>query len=165
MSANVIVVIAAMVTAIASVAIAGAAWKQLPLIAKRLKIDGERQKQWATVTACQRYVTDPILREAKREIWTARDNGKKITIDHPEAVRQDVYILLNYFDTIAIGINQGIYNENIVYDNLRYIIEDAVLKFVYKRSGDFQVKEEHFSDLITLYHKWFAQSAQAGTVS
>lgn len=161
MSPDQIVIALASVTAIASVAIALAAWIQLPLIRRQMRIEGDRQKQWATVAACARYITDPVLREAKRNIWQARDHGKKDVIEEPDQVRQDVYILLNYLDNIAIGVNQHIYDETFVRDYLRYVFEDAVSRFIKKRSGDFKVKEEHFSDLLDLYEKWFSESAKA----
>jgi hypothetical protein len=38
--------------------------------------------------------------------------------------------LLNYFDSLAVGVAEGVYIEQIVQDNLRLVIELAVDKFM-----------------------------------
>jgi hypothetical protein len=55
-------------TAFAAVAAAAIAYWQLGEIAKQQRVQGDREKQWQTIAACQRYFNDPVLADAKRRI-------------------------------------------------------------------------------------------------
>ena len=62
-------------TAVGTFALAGIAWyqltelrKQLTAQAAQLKVLGDREKQWRTIEACERYTYDPVLRDAKQAI-------------------------------------------------------------------------------------------------
>lgn len=149
---------ASAVTALATMGLAGIAWYQFEALREQLKssaeqlgVQGDREKQWRTIDACERYVYDPVFREAKRAIWEARDKGRLDHIPDPLDVRQDVYILLNYFDGVGVGVKQGVYLSSIVEDHLKVVVSDAVDHFVKRGWGDFQVNETNIPGLMHLY--------------
>lgn len=92
--------------------------------------------------------------EAKRNIWKARENGTKQKIDDPQSVRQDVLFILNFLDSIAIGVREGVYLDTIVKDYLFHIILDAVNRFIKGGFGNFDVKEADLKGLMWLYNRF-----------
>jgi hypothetical protein len=146
--------IAEWVTGIGTWALVAVAYWQLSEIAKQARIQGDREKQWNTIAACQRWTNDQILVEAKRRIWAARKNGTQESIEDPGSVRQDVIFIVNYLDTVGIGVRQGVYLEKIVKDHLVFIIEHAVTSFVENGWGDFKLSKAQLSGLMYLYERF-----------
>lgn len=141
---------AAWVTAAATVVVAVAAWIQLPLISRqvrelseqiRLSREAEqnaerRLREWETLKACQRYDYDPVLEAAPRRVARASVGGTDYR--NPGIEKRDIVTLLNYLDGLAIGIEQGLYLENIVKDHLSVVFDHAVTRGCYvllRRSG------------------------------
>jgi len=65
-------------------------------------------------------------------------------------VRQDAIFLVNFLDTIAIGVRQKVYMKDIVKDNLAIIMMDAVARFIEGGWGDFKINKDHLRDLVAL---------------
>ena len=78
-------------------------------------------KMERTLTACNRYESDPIIERSVRTLRLAQTNGdfKK----DPKSFEHDVVIILNYFDSIAIGIQQGLYDEKLARDHTDSIVK------------------------------------------
>lgn len=89
--------------------------QELQLQADAMGESREREKKWETVRACQRYTNDENITRATKEIWDASNGGTDYTSmttpPHP------LFLFLNYIESLAIGIDQGIYDEAIVRDN------------------------------------------------
>jgi hypothetical protein len=149
--------IAEMLTAMGALAAAGIAYWQLKQIVNETKIQGDRERQWQTIAACQRYITDPVLLEAKRKIWLARGNGTKDRIEDVQSVKQDAIFIMNYLDSVAIGVRQGVYLKEVVKDNLRPVMVDAVARFIENGLGNFELNKEHFGNLIALVQDFRAE--------
>ena len=160
------------VTAVATVAIAAAAWRQLPLLTEQVKslsnqvkqsrefADGaaareqkavHRQREMRTVEVVERCDSDPVFEAASKRVWEASNGGE----DYTKADRRDIIVITNYFSTLATGIKQGIYIEEIVKDSLKSSIKKVVEKFLHTGMVD---KEEHKS-LLSLYSDWFPESS------
>lgn len=147
------------VSALTSIALLYVAAKQLPLIARQIEIQGERERKWATVNACNRYVSDPILHEITSRIWKASDGGTDYT--KPGSVdNHDVAFFMNYIESIAVGIEQGMLIEQIVKDNFEGIINKCVKVFLKGESGpDWKARQKVFPEsdfpcVMKYYDKW-----------
>ncbi len=151
------------VIAIATVVIAAAAWLQLRPLAKNVLVLSKQIEQsreadvrtaqerriWATVAIVERYDTDPVVEGYCERIWEASEGGKNYSSE--KLNKRDVIGLLNFFSGIAIGIDQGLYVEEIVKDHLHLSIRKAVENFLHtgicERNG--------YESLLKLYDKWF----------
>jgi hypothetical protein len=69
-------------------------------------------------------------------------------------VRQDAIFLLNFLDTLAIGVHQKVYIDKIVEDNLGLIMVDAITKFVDNSLGDFGINRDRLVDLVTFVEEF-----------
>ncbi len=68
-------------------------------------------------------------------------------------VMQELRAILNYLDSLAVGVAQGVYIEQIVRDNLELVIEKAVDNFCIE---DFksELNLDGFSHLLELRRRW-----------
>lgn len=142
---------------------------QLRQIAHALSLQGEREKKWATIKACERYDSDPAINQYAKAILSNSNGG--IDYTHAEKILQDVIGFMNYLDGLAIGIFQGVYHEQIVYDHMWSTIYKAVLVFIKGESGDVDgipwkagrplLKPEGFPGLTQLFEKWFKDSQES----
>jgi hypothetical protein len=129
-------------SAFATCVLAWAAWIQLPLISRQVEslskqieesrkadINAERRiREWETLKICQRYDFDPIIDAATERIYAASNDGKDYRL--PGVKQRDMICILNYFDGIAIGIEQNLYIEDIVRDHLGPMFAHAVTNFL-----------------------------------
>lgn len=110
-----------------------------------------------TLEACNRYDTDPILDAVTRRLATANEDGSLKT--DPSKYRIDLYTLFNYFESISIGVNRGLYDASIVQDHLETIIKGYVDHYIMSgvtgwKIPDREGPDEYFFNLMTLYRKW-----------
>lgn len=163
MTIGILQLVAAIVTALATAALAVFGILQLRQIAINMRVQGEREKKWATIKACERYDSDPAINHYVRAIWAKSQEGTDYT-KHDENLH-DVIGFLNYLDSLSIGIYQGVYNEQIVSDHMRSTIYKAVKVFIKGESGEVDgrswktnkplLKPDGFPCLIRLYESWF----------
>ncbi|MBT1065198.1 DUF4760 domain-containing protein [Bowmanella sp. Y26] len=72
----------------------------------------------------------------------------------------DVYTVLNFFDSLAIGVEQEILIESLVYDYLHHPLKKAVEALILgKPNSEWTVTKKHshetgYEHLIELYNKW-----------
>jgi hypothetical protein len=71
------------------------------------------QKKWGTLQACDRYDTDPLIQRAVAALDRGGNNDR---------ARLYATRLLNYFDAIAIGLEQGFYDDKIAYAHIGRIV-------------------------------------------
>ena len=109
---------------VATSALAIIAYMQLSRIAENMRVDGEREKKWATLQACDRYNFDSTIHSVTRRIWDKSEGGTSYS--DKDAIKHDVISLLNYLDSLAVGIHQGLYVEEIVRDYMEPVIKKAV---------------------------------------
>jgi len=128
--------------ALATASVACVAWYQIS--AAR----GEERKG-RTLEMVQKYDHDPILDRALRRLARARDG--KLLSANPIVYRMDIFVVLNYLETMAIGIRQGLYIEPMVRDFMEPIVKDHIDEFVHggliKAIGVDQADFEHICDL------------------
>lgn len=135
--------------AVCGLALVVVAFLQLRLIARQ-------QSKWATLQACNAYDTDPIIQAAVRLISRH--------VDDPNAVSDSFSLgraattLLNFFDAIAIGLKQELYDEKIVVDHLQNIIftrltdiQRSSTKSMIDASSDMEIC---YPNLVALVARW-----------
>lgn len=109
-----------------------------------------------TLAACERYDTSPIIDRAARRISKAykdkslSENATKYTFE--------LITLFSYFDGIAIGIDRGHYDSEIVKDQLARVMSSLVESMPDKLElGDAttgRYKIEDFDRMMSLYRTW-----------
>jgi len=106
------------------------------------------QRKWATLQACDRYDSDRFIQEAVKELNLA---GSKMD----EKLR-NIYItrLLNYFSSIAIGLDQDFYDDAIARRHLGYIVVGWFDTIVTKYGYPLKETRENFVDLAKLVDRW-----------
>lgn len=107
-----------------------------------------------TITACDRYDNDPVLDRCLRRLRIARQNGK--LLESPSTYRTDYATVLNYLESLAIGIAEGLYIEEIVHDHNSALVKQHVEQYLVGDLPAVYGLEPHDYDwLIPLYNKWF----------
>ena len=91
-----------MITATATVLVAGVGWSQL----RQLNADARVGR---TLETAQRYVHDAVLGQGLRKLDEGLSSGR--LADHPEEYKAEIINLLNYLDGVAIGVEEGIFDE------------------------------------------------------
>lgn len=69
-------------------------------------------KKSHTIDICKSFATDPLLFECRKKLREGRINGDLALHPHNYAIQ--ILTVLNYFDNLAIGIYQGVYDETMV---------------------------------------------------
>lgn len=91
----------------------------------QLKEQTRQQRLAATLTACDRYDSDPILSSAKR---TLRRLESSQEIGRQEDIQDEslyaCHCLFNYFEGISIGLAEGLYVRAVVEDHLLGIMSE-----------------------------------------
>lgn len=110
-------------------------------------------KGWQTLAACEKYDLDPILDQCLRKLSKARRTGR--LWKKPDKYSVEVTTVLNYLDGLAIGIEQNLYVESLVWDHLEPILRDHTREYLgpvqaYKLGIDI----EGYKRLTKLAEKW-----------
>ncbi len=123
----------------------------------------EAQKRQPTIDAVRRYETDPQLRESIKHIYTKTVQGTDYTLLE-SSDRFHVTTILNYFDGIACGIEQGILMEPLVRDYLQFVLDKNVSALLKGESGptwaggDPIVSFEGYETVLDLHSRWVTDS-------
>jgi hypothetical protein len=110
---------------VATVYLALAAWRQLPLIAAQARDAARSQRERDTLRACTVFDTDSVIFKATQRIWTAADGGTRY-VGNEAISRHDVMVVANYLDGVAIGARDGFYDEAIVWAHLGPVMTKMV---------------------------------------
>ncbi|MBA7528582.1 hypothetical protein ES705_20770 [subsurface metagenome] len=125
----------------------------------------ESEVKWKTEKAYENYKISECLTRATNSIFKKTADGtdySKIEFNY------DVAVVINYLESIAIGIDQGIYNEKMIRNYLEGAIYKATKVFLLGEGGDYRgrkwkaskvmIKPHEQPFLIKLYNKWFEKS-------
>jgi hypothetical protein len=70
-------------------------------------------------------------------------------------LRGDVVTLLNYLESIAIGINQGVYDEELAAQHMKYIVVQTYLRYLGPNATQIvNLDPDNYIPLKDLYTKW-----------
>lgn len=81
-----------------------------------------------TLAACERYDLDPLLDQICRTLADARDDGS--LEKDPRKYRIEIFSILNYLESIAIGVDRGLYDNSVVYDLMEPIMKGYVEEYL-----------------------------------
>jgi hypothetical protein len=73
-----------------------------------------------TLAACSRYESDQVIERCVKTLKDALRNGEYDRT--PRDYEHEAKMVLNYLDTIAIGIKQGLYIEELARDHMKPIL-------------------------------------------
>jgi hypothetical protein len=136
------------------------------LIYEQREIQLEREIKWQTEHAYEKYKTK-TFNKITENIFLASNNGTdytRIELSH------DIICLINYLESIAVGIFQGIYNERMMFDFLKESVYKSVKVFLLGQSGEVKGRtwkakkriinpiEQPF--LMELYYKWYPEEPE-----
>jgi hypothetical protein len=117
-----------------------------------LAIRAENKKA-QTLAACSSYEQNPNIYDALQKLWAALESGE---LDRePRKFRPQLNVVLNFLDAIAIGIDQGLYIEDLAWDHLDAIVRRHVKIFIDSgiiEKADFERVD--YIRLIDLRDKW-----------
>lgn len=108
-----------------------------------------------TLDICKQHFTDPIIFECRCILYEARKNGD--LDENPIKYRMRILQVLNFFEGLAIGIHQGIYDEQITYENLGGMVRITVQMYL---TGDLPQRAEighspkNYEHVRALAKKW-----------
>jgi hypothetical protein len=107
------------------------------------------QRKWATLQACDRYDSDPFIQNAV----------EKLTLVNPamDDKARDLYVtrLLNYFSSIAIGLDQDFYDDTIARAHIGYLVVHWFDYIVSKPDWySAEATRRDFPDLARLVDRW-----------
>jgi hypothetical protein len=108
-----------------------------------------------TLTACDRYDTDPVLDRVTNRIANGLDDGS--LAKNPKDYSVDMSSLFNYFESIAIGVSRELYDKDIVTDQLKPIIIDHVDDLILSGHTGWKNPADDFNHLMKLYREWKPQ--------
>jgi hypothetical protein len=119
--------IAAVVTALSTLALAivtcllaGFAWLQV-------RSARDEAKRSRTLATCEKYDLDPFLDKNLRTLRDAHDDDSFRR--DPTPYRSEVLTVLNYFESIAIGVQRDLYDVAIIRDHFSQIFQDHFLEY------------------------------------
>ncbi len=124
-----------------------------------LRSSHDSHRRETTIEAVRRYETDPQLRESIKHIYQKTVQGTDYSL-LDASDRFHVLTLLNYFDGIACGIEQGILLEALVKDYLQVVLDKNVCALLRGQSGPTWVAAQPIVDpdsygvLLALHQRW-----------
>lgn len=98
-----------------------------------------------TIAACCRYESDQVIERCVHELREARRS--RSFDDEPQKYEHSLIMVLNYLDTMAIGIHQGIYDESLAREHTESIIKHyagAYLTEEVARAVGFRLNDYHW---------------------
>lgn len=141
----------------------GTVAKQLSKTADQIGSALHSQREQRTLEAVRRYETDPELRTTIRIIYEKTEQNTDYTL-LDDSDRFHVLTLLNYYDGIASGIEQGIYIEALVKDYLGFVLDKTVRALLRGESGNGWdagqpiVPTDNYEALLGLQQRWALES-------
>jgi len=108
-----------------------------------------------TLEACEKYDTDPVLDFYLRRLSTCRRDQS--FFKDPDAFRTDVATVLNYLDSIACGIEQGLYIETLARDHIENVVKGHFNQYLGQEAPKIDgIDPANYHRLKALYEEWSA---------
>ena len=105
------------------------------------------------MAACGSYDQNSNIYDALQKLWAAIESGDLES--EPRKFRRQMNVVLNFLDAIAIGIEQGLYIENLAWDHLDAIVKRHVKRYIdsglIEKAG---MEREDYLRLIDLRDRW-----------
>jgi Domain of unknown function (DUF4760) len=115
---------------------------------QQIRAAREEARSNRTLTVVDRYDFDPILDGCLKRLRAAREANTP-------PIRGDVVTLLNYLESIAIGINKGIYDEDLAAEHMKYIVVETYKRYLGpKAPAVAEIDPSNYLPLKGLYTKW-----------
>jgi hypothetical protein len=119
----------------------------------------EENARERTLRVCMMYDSDPIIVQVSNDL-SMQKRAKGEVLSKAADLRTSLIRLFNYYEVIAIGLDQGIYDETIVkmhmqdiiWGDVEYFMKDEVLT-----QFDSTFKTSYFQRVISLAQKWGPQ--------
>ena len=161
---------------VATIALAIIGILQIKGYKKDKKDQAEKEKKWKTVEACESLDVSVKFDDFNRAISKKCESGKAgfidYTYDNMKQVEIDIKGLLNCLDSLAIGVIEFVYNEEIIRDHYEQILKDAVELFILCKFDENEkskilldrpvVREDDFVCLLKVYKKWKTNQRKPG---
>jgi hypothetical protein len=113
--------------------------------------------RWKTLDSCNSYHLDTTLRASLGRLRAAWTEGQMA--GNEAAHRVDIVTLLNYLDSLAIGVYQGLYVEKLARDHIEAIVNAHVSEYLTdgmpKKIG---IDSQNYRYLLALHARWTAIS-------
>jgi hypothetical protein len=125
----------------------------LSLVGYQILIVRRENKIAQTMAACSNWEQNPNIYDALQKLWAAIESNE-LGRD-PRKFRPQLNVVLNFLDAIAIGIDQGLYIENLAWDHSDAIVKRTVHRYI--DSGIIEqvgLEGEDFLRLIDLRARW-----------
>jgi hypothetical protein len=140
--------------------------RQIRKACELLALSREAQLRHETLEAVRRYETDPQLRASIKHLYDKSIHGTDYSLLE-NSDRFHVVTLLNFFDGIACGIQQGLLIEPLVKDYLHAVLDKNVRALLLGQdgpgwvTGNPLVNPEEFDVLLSLHQRWVNRSNQS----
>ena len=103
---------------------------------KRNEAAERRYIEGNTLAACARYTGDIVVHGAAKRVWQSSDGGTDYRTGQIDI--HDLITTLNYLDSIATGVKQGVFSAGIVQDHMGSTFEKVVDVIIpHALNGDF----------------------------
>ena len=130
-------------------ALAWVAWHQIGAARAEATAARAEAKRTRTLEIVSRYDHDPVLDRALRRMARARDSGALFS--ETKLYRTDIVAVMNYFESIAIGLHQEIFIVEMVRDYMESIfrshIEEIEREKIFEKIGSDPNDFEHICAL------------------
>ena len=140
------------VNAVAQLATAFFTGGLLYIAATQIRALRDENRKWETVKACTRYTVDPVLFECARKIRQA-SKGSDYSITNMRPLMHEIRAVVNYLDSLGVGVAQGVYDPKIIEDNLSLVIDLVVANFTTTDFAD-ELNFDALSHLFDLRNSW-----------
>lgn len=150
--------IATVALVVATLVLAWVAYVQLKAAREEASAVHEEARATRTLAVCDRYDLDPVLDGACRRLTNAFENGGLKL--YPEQYQSDLRCLFNYLESIAIGIERGLYSRDVVQDMMEPIFQGYVERYIESGLAGWTDPpdggEEDYHSLRNLCREWAA---------
>lgn len=137
---------------LATLLLFGVGWWQITAVRRENKLE-------RTLAACNRYESDAVIERCVRNLKDAEMTTS--FEDSPKTYRHDVVVVLNYLDTIAIGIKQKLYEESLAKDHTRNIVKYWCEKYLNNKMAELlKIDVSDYGNLCDMANSWRKQDTQ-----
>jgi hypothetical protein len=122
------------------------AWYQIQAVRNENRIE-------RTLAACSRYESDATVERCVRTLRNALATDGDYTAN-PSKYQHEAIIVLNFLDTIAIGIDQGVYDDPLARDHMKAIMRKWMVLLEPPKAKELGISVDDYQSLIGLWDRW-----------